>query len=96
MRKVPEAVFAAEGSRDRFGQLDIELTERCNLACRHCAINLPATDPRARAWELSTKAWKGLLDQAAALGVLTVRMTGGEPLLREDFAELYLYAAGWA
>jgi radical SAM protein with 4Fe4S-binding SPASM domain len=31
------------------------------------------------------------LSQAAELGTLTVRFTGGEPLLREDFAELYLF-----
>jgi MoaA/NifB/PqqE/SkfB family radical SAM enzyme len=30
--------------------------------------------------------------EAAELGALTIRVTGGEPLLREDFAELYLYA----
>jgi MoaA/NifB/PqqE/SkfB family radical SAM enzyme len=35
---------------------------------------------------------KNLLRQAADLGCLMVRFTGGEPLLREDFAELYLYA----
>jgi hypothetical protein len=31
--------------------------------------------------------------EAAELGALTIRVTGGEPLLREDFAELYLYAS---
>jgi len=35
---------------------------------------------------------KDILQQAAALGALDVRFTGGEPLLREDFAELYLFA----
>jgi len=35
---------------------------------------------------------KDILQQAADLGCLTVRFTGGEPLLREDFAELYQFA----
>jgi MoaA/NifB/PqqE/SkfB family radical SAM enzyme len=35
---------------------------------------------------------KDILQQAADLGCLTVRFTGGEPLLRDDFAELYLFA----
>jgi radical SAM protein with 4Fe4S-binding SPASM domain len=35
---------------------------------------------------------KNILDQAADLGCLSVRLTGGEPLLRTDFAEIYLYA----
>ncbi len=35
---------------------------------------------------------KDVLLQAAELGALSVRFTGGEPLLRKDFDELYLYA----
>jgi radical SAM protein with 4Fe4S-binding SPASM domain len=73
-------------------RLDIELTERCNNACLHCYINLPENDSQARSRELNTEEWKGILRQAAELGALSVRFTGGEPLLREDFAELYLCA----
>jgi radical SAM protein with 4Fe4S-binding SPASM domain len=74
------------------GQLDIELTERCNNDCLHCCINLPASDRAARSREMSTGEVKRILDEAAALGCLQVRLTGGEPLLRPDFEELYLYA----
>ena len=73
-------------------QLDIELTERCNNNCLHCCINLPADDPVAKKRELPTAAIKEILNEAASLGCLSVRFTGGEPLLREDFEELYLYA----
>lgn len=73
-------------------ELDIELTERCNNNCLHCCINLPADDPIAKKRELSTAAIKKILKEAASLGCLTVRFTGGEPLLRYDFEELYLYA----
>ena len=72
--------------------LDMEITERCNNNCLHCGINLPANDSRALARELSTATIKGILHEAASLGCLTVRFTGGEPLLRKDFEELYLYA----
>jgi radical SAM protein with 4Fe4S-binding SPASM domain len=72
--------------------IDIELTERCNNACIHCCINKPAGDKRSQARELGTNAWKEILRQAADLGVMTVRFTGGEPLLRDDFSELYLFA----
>ena len=71
---------------------DIELTERCNNNCIHCCINLPEHDALARQRELTTSEWKNVLDQATALGALTVRFTGGEPLLHEDFEDLYLYA----
>ena len=72
--------------------LDIELTERCNNDCIHCCINLPEGDEESRARELDTKAWKDILRQAAELGAITVRFTGGEPLLRDDFTEIYLFA----
>lgn len=78
--------------RPLLGQLDIELTERCNNACLHCLINRPEHDEDARGREMDTAFVKGVLTQAADLGCLTVRFTGGEPLLREDFAELYLFA----
>jgi radical SAM protein with 4Fe4S-binding SPASM domain len=72
-------------------RLDIELTERCNNNCIHCYINLPADDAKAREREMSTEEVKGVLNEAASLGCLAVRFTGGEPLLREDFEELYLF-----
>jgi radical SAM protein with 4Fe4S-binding SPASM domain len=75
----------------RLHHLDIELTERCNNACMHCYINLPELDKQAASRELSTDQWKDILKQAADLGAFWVRFTGGEPLLREDFVELYLF-----
>ena len=74
------------------GHLDIELTERCNNDCIHCCINLPMDDHAAREREMRTEEIKRILTEAAALGCLSVRFTGGEPLLREDFEELYLFA----
>jgi len=73
------------------GQLDIELTERCNNNCSHCYINLPADDVIAEEKELSTTDIKNILKEAASLGCLRVRFTGGEPLLRKDFEELYVF-----
>jgi radical SAM protein with 4Fe4S-binding SPASM domain len=70
----------------------MELTERCNNNCIHCTINLPAHDLSAEKKELSTQELKDILEEAASLGCLKVRFTGGEPLLREDFESLYLFA----
>jgi radical SAM protein with 4Fe4S-binding SPASM domain len=72
--------------------LDIELTERCNCNCIHCYINLPADDRNALGRELSTEEVKEILRRATSLGCLRVRFTGGEPLLREDFSEIYTAA----
>lgn len=76
----------------RLVRLDVELTERCNNDCIHCYINLPANDEKARGRELSAAEIKRILGEAADLGCLTVRFTGGEPLLRPDFEEIYLAA----
>ena len=72
--------------------LDLELTERCNNACVHCSINRPSGDAAAKGREMTTAEVQALLEAAAGLGCLTVRLTGGEPLLREDFTEIYLFA----
>ncbi|MEI7787020.1 MAG: radical SAM protein [Chlorobiaceae bacterium] len=81
-----------QGKKPLLSQIDIELTERCNNNCLHCCINQPEHDADALSREMSTDFVKGIVTQAAALGCLTVRFTGGEPLLRPDLAELYLFA----
>ena len=78
--------------KPRLAKLDIELTERCNNRCIHCYINQPENEPEIAACEMSTVFVKDILRQATELGCLTVRFTGGEPLLRKDFVDLYLYA----
>ena len=69
---------------------DLELTARCNNDCRHCYVNLPAADRDARAGELTLDEIVGVADQAVELGALWCVITGGEPLLRPDFSEVYL------
>ncbi len=81
-----------QGKTLPLGQLDIELTERCNNDCIHCCINLPSDDLSAHKQELTTDKIHSILQEAASLGCLTVRFTGGEPLLREDFEDLYVFA----
>ncbi|MEA3325747.1 MAG: radical SAM protein [Chloroflexota bacterium] len=76
----------------RLGSLNIELTERCNNDCIHYCINLPAGDQEARTREMSTEQVKAILSEAADLGCMQVRFTGGEPLMRSDFKELYSFA----
>jgi MoaA/NifB/PqqE/SkfB family radical SAM enzyme len=73
-------------------RLDIELTERCNNNCIHCCINLSADDLVAKEKESSTDEIKNILKEAVSLGCLRVRFTGGEPLLREDFKDLYIFS----
>ncbi len=67
-----------------------ELTHRCPLACPYCAN--PLDLERART-ELDTATWLRVLDEAAALGVLQVHFSGGEPTARKDLLELVRHAA---
>ncbi len=69
---------------------DLEITARCNNDCRHCYINLPAGDRKAKKKELSIAEISDIADQAVKLGALWVLISGGEPLLRQDFPEIYL------
>lgn len=78
--------------KPRLSRLDIELTERCNNNCLHCYINLPIDDLEAERKELSTDEIKKILTEAESVGCMQARFTGGEPLLRNDFSELYVFA----
>jgi len=69
---------------------DMEVTARCNNNCRHCYVNLPANDRTARAKELSPAEISRLADEAVALGAMWCLITGGEPLLRNDFHKIYM------
>jgi pyrroloquinoline quinone biosynthesis protein E len=62
-----------------------ELTYRCPLQCPYCSNPLELARYRD---ELSTAEWQRVLTEAAALGVVQVHFSGGEPLVRSDLAEL--------
>ena len=69
----------------------IELTLRCNGKCPFCSIHsLPDSDIGN---DMNTEQIKDLIDQIAALGVLALSFTGGEPTLRKDLPEL-IYHTG--
>jgi len=69
----------------------LELTYRCNQACRHCYCNLGEDDGR-RSDEMATDEIVRLLDEAADAGCFWLLLTGGEVLVREDFWEIYVHA----
>ena len=80
-----------ERSRDKrvpFG-FDLEITARCNNDCRHCYINLSAGNREAQGKELALSEIETIASQAVELGALWVLITGGEPLLRKDFFDIY-------
>jgi len=66
-----------------------ELTHRCPLHCVYCSNPLELVTRKS---ELSTAEWENVFAQAAELGALHVHLTGGEPVAREDLAQLIRHA----
>lgn len=96
---IPELGYSEFGQqlREKIGNRrvpvkgSLELTFRCNLRCVHCYVahghnGIPGQQ------ELTYQEICGILDQVADEGCLWLLLTGGEPLLRPDFSDIYLYA----
>jgi PqqA peptide cyclase len=66
-----------------------ELTYRCPLRCVYCSN--PIDFHRSRE-ELSTGDWQRVFSEAAELGVMQLHLSGGEPLVRDDLAQLIQHA----
>jgi len=62
-----------------------EATYRCPLSCRHCYLG---REPARNVRELTLAESGEMLRQMARMGVLFLTITGGEPLLRDDFFEI--------
>lgn len=69
----------------------IAMTHRCHLRCVHCYLGCERQGLPAGG-ELDTAFWLSLVDQVADAGCLNLLITGGEPLLRPDFARVYRQA----
>ena len=63
----------------------IEITDRCNLFCRHCYAQ---SRPDLNDKELSTGRWVSIIDELERIGIEQLVFTGGEPLLRKDLLQL--------
>jgi pyrroloquinoline quinone biosynthesis protein E len=62
-----------------------ELTHRCPLACPYCSNPLTFDD---RADELDVATWARVFREAAAMGVLQIHLSGGEPASRRDLVDI--------
>ncbi|MCX5694549.1 MAG: radical SAM protein [Candidatus Omnitrophica bacterium] len=68
-----------------------ELTFKCGLHCRHCYSDC-FNKARYIEKELDTKQVKLILDKLHQAGIVWLCFTGGDPLTRPDFLEIYAYA----
>lgn len=75
-----------------------ELTVRCNLHCKMCMFRHDDREnPELMAKELTAAQWIDMARQAAEAGTMNLLITGGEPLLRPDFCEIWegIYRQGF-
>jgi len=97
-KRMPAAVAAADGLAgpgaplvDTHGRvhrdLRISLTDRCSLRCTYCMPE-QGNEWLARTSILTLDEIEAVARVAAADGITTFRLTGGEPLLRADIVEV--------
>lgn len=74
--------------QDSYGRtltgLRVSVTQKCNLSCPHCHRE---GQPPART-EMTPEEIGKIVSIASSLGVRKVKITGGEPLLREDICDI--------
>jgi MoaA/NifB/PqqE/SkfB family radical SAM enzyme len=67
---------------------NLDLTYRCNNNCRHCWLRIPENSAE-RENELSFEEIRNIVDQARKMGCHKWSISGGEPMLRPDFPEIF-------
>ena len=75
-----------------------ELTVRCNLRCKMCLFRHDDSENAAiMDKELTAEQWIDMARQVAEAGTLSLLITGGEPMLRPDFCEIWegIYKQGF-
>lgn len=72
--------------------VSLELTRRCSFRCVHCYLGDQEIVRTHKAQELNTAAVIRLIDEMAAAGTLFLTLTGGDPMLRPDFLDIYRHA----
>lgn len=85
-----ETHVRGQKSGQRFS-CQFELTFACGLHCRHCYSDC-YNRPEFIKKELDTARIKSLINKIRKQGVIWLCFSGGDPLIRRDFGEIYAYA----
>ncbi|MBP8695262.1 MAG: SynChlorMet cassette radical SAM/SPASM protein ScmF [Syntrophobacterales bacterium] len=64
------------------------LTGGCNLRCRHCWIEPPHQTAKRQYPAVEPELFRHILEQAKPLGLSSVKLTGGEPLMHPRIGEI--------
>ena len=76
----------------KLNEITIEVTQQCPNRCIYCSSLSDLEKTEA----MDIKTVRRVVDDAKALGATIVSLSGGEPFLRNDIAEIvdYIYAQG--
>lgn len=74
----------------RLSTIYLYITNRCNLNCGHCWIN-PSYTNQEKEKGMELKLLIDILEQSFELGMGSLKITGGEPLLYDSFMGLLEY-----
>lgn len=80
------------------GNGTFELTVRCNLHCKMCLFRHDDREnPEIVKRELTARQWVHIARQVAEAGTINLLVTGGEPMIRSDFCEIWegIYQQGF-
>lgn len=67
------------------GAIYFYILEGCNLRCRHCWINPPYEKEKTPKYPfVDIELFKHIIEEALPLGLSTVKLTGGEPLIHPE------------
>lgn len=65
-----------------------DITNRCNLMCKHCYAESNSRKPSE---DLPLDTVKNVVDQLSDLGCVIIALAGGEPLMRKDLPQIIEY-----
>lgn len=68
---------------------NFELTSRCNFNCKMCYVHSQDDQKKLIHQELTADQWLSIASDARDAGMLFLLLTGGEPFIRKDFAQIY-------
>ena len=74
----------------RLREIDLNITNRCNLECIYCSFS---STPDRREPEIPADQVHRMLDTAAAMGNQVIHFSGGEPIIRADMPEFITHSA---
>ena len=80
VRLAPPVPSQDDASVDHFVVMALMLTRRCNMSCAHCSVE---SGPRVQGQPSDEELLQSVRD-AVRQGIVTIQLTGGEPMLREE------------